>query len=226
MRAMQAIEITVAQPDDADEVIRLFGALHQHNATLDPRFALAEGWQALVRVYLQQAQQAQDSLWLLARHAGRAIGFILVEVHLDAPLYRHRRWAEIVGLYVEPAYRGRQVAQQLVARAVAWARERQLAVMQLYVTAGNYRARRFYARQGFITSQVIMRRTLDAALPAEDQSWAHAAERLHFSESGIRPLDMHEQQHHASGASPAPDAVASDDQGQTCYNLDATGGQL
>ncbi|WP_026369187.1 GNAT family N-acetyltransferase [Kallotenue papyrolyticum] len=222
---MQAIDITVAQPDDADEVIRLFGALHQHNATLDPRFALAEGWQALVRVYLHQAQQAQDSLWLLARHAGRAIGFILVEVHLDAPLYRHRRWAEIVGLYVEPAYRGRQVAQQLVARAVAWARERQLGVMQLYVTAGNYRARRFYARQGFITSQVIMRRTLDGAPAAEDQTWTHAAERLHFSESGIRPLDMHEQQHRASGAQPLPSDAGSDDQGQTCYNLDATGGQ-
>ncbi len=194
---MSHITIMPAQLADADDVIRLFGALHDHNATLDPRFALADDWERLVREYLRQSAGSADSIWLLARDGERAVGFVLVEVHTDSPLYRYRRWAEIVGLYVEPAYRGTNLARRLMDQAYAWAIEHHLSVMQLYVTASNHPARRFYARQGFATSQVIMRRVLTTEELVDDLPREHADDRLHFSEGGARPLDMHEHAHRA-----------------------------
>jgi GNAT superfamily N-acetyltransferase len=192
---MGRIKIVSATPADAAEVIRLFGALHRYNSNLDSRFELADGWEDLVRQYLQQSEDSADSVWFLARDNFRVVGFVLVEIHLDSPLYRHRRWAEIVGLYVEPEYRGSAVATLLMEHAYSWAVSHNLRAMQLYVTAANEPARRFYSKQGFADSQVIMRRTLSADDALEDFLPIHSHERLHFSEGGARPLDMHERAH-------------------------------
>lgn len=192
---MQLIDIVTATPADAEDVIRLFGELHRYNSSLDPRFALAEGWQQLVYQYLEQSESSADSAWLLARDNSRAVGFVLVEIHLDSPLYRHPRWAEIVGLYVEPEYRGGAVADLLMEQAYGWAVSRNLPMMQLYVTAANDSARRFYTKQGFANSQVIMRRALSAEDALVDLLPTHSHQRLHFSEGGARPLDMHERAH-------------------------------
>jgi|GEM_PF-1070644 len=192
---MHSIQIVQATPADTPEVIRLFGALHRFNAELAPHFALADGWEELVEQYLSESEQSDDSVWLLACDQERPIGFVLVEIHIDSPLYRHRRWAEIVGLYVEAAYRGSQVAQLLMEQAYRWARSHNLRVMQLYVTASNHQARRFYDKQGFVDSQLIMRRPLIEADGYDETPARYAHHRLHFSEGGARPLDMHHRSH-------------------------------
>ncbi|HEX6288273.1 MAG TPA: GNAT family N-acetyltransferase [Herpetosiphonaceae bacterium] len=192
---MRPIDIVAATPADAAEVIRLFGELHRYNSQLDPRFALADGWEELVHQYLQQSEDSADSSWLLARDNSRVVGFVLVELHADSPLYRHRYWAEIVGLYVDPEYRGSDVADLLMEQAYAWALRRNLRIMQLYVTATNYQAQRFYGKQGFVGTQLIMRRTLSESDVLEAPLATHSHRRLHFSEGGARPLDMHERAH-------------------------------
>jgi ribosomal protein S18 acetylase RimI-like enzyme len=116
-------------------------------------------------------------------------------VHYDAPLYRHRRWAEIVGLYLEPEHRGQGTAAALMQHAYDWAVQHRLRVMQLYVTASNHRAQRFYTREGFTTSQIIMRRILSDDEQEFGAPASHHAGRLHFSEGGTRRLDMHERMH-------------------------------
>ena len=192
---MLSIDIVVATPADSADVVRLFGALHRYNATLDASFALADGWEALVQQYLEQVENSDESTWLLARHQDQAIGFVLIEVHTDSPLYRHRRWAEIVGLYVDEGYRGDDVAGLLMEHAYEWAARQRLRRMQLYVTAANQQAQRFYDKQGFSTSQVIMRRAITSDDVQHPSLMEHPQHRLHFSESGARPLDMHGHRH-------------------------------
>jgi ribosomal protein S18 acetylase RimI-like enzyme len=192
---MQSIVINAAMPADTVDVIQLFGQLHRFNASLDPRFELAGNWEQLVETYLQQLQQSHDSAWLLARHDHQTIGFVLVEVHTDSPLYRHRRWAEIVGLYVTPEYRGSNVAQLLMDHAYDWALQHNLRIMQLYVTAANERAQSFYRKQGFEDCQLIMRRSLTDADLQDETLAEHSHHLLHFSEGGGRPIDMHGHTH-------------------------------
>jgi GNAT superfamily N-acetyltransferase len=181
------IQISEATAEDQADVLRLFGALHRYNAELDPRFALADNWEQLVVTYLQQSDHSDESIWLLARAGTQALGFALVEVHYDSPLYKYRRWAEIVGLYVDPEHRSSDVTDLLMEHAYAWAEGHQLHTMQLYVTASNVRAQRFYKRHSFSTSQLIMRRVLSSN-HGEGEKAVHAADRLHFSEGGSRPF--------------------------------------
>jgi ribosomal protein S18 acetylase RimI-like enzyme len=187
MTATAQVMIGEATSGDANDVIRLFGALHRYNAALDPRFELVDNWADLVAVYLEQSHHSDESAWLLAHVGTQVVGFVLVEVHTDSPLYKHRRWAEIVGLYVDEEHRGGDVADRLMEHAYAWAQEHQLHTMQLYVTATNERAHRFYARHGFEPSQQILRRTL-LPMPDAEQAVPPVRDRLHFGEGGTRPF--------------------------------------
>jgi GNAT superfamily N-acetyltransferase len=148
--------------DEVTDIERLFLRLHLHNASLDPRFALAEHWEQHFAALIERALIGRDHLALLARDQGKPAGFLLAAVHCDSPLWRHREWAEVIALYVERPWRGTGLADDLATRALNWATELGLPAVQLYVTASNARAMRFYERQGFSASQVIMRSLLPA----------------------------------------------------------------
>jgi GNAT superfamily N-acetyltransferase len=138
----------------------LFFKLHLYNAGLDPRFALAEDWERHLTARIEHALAGRDHLALLARIGGEPAGFLLAAVHIDDPLWQHREWAEVEALYVERAWRGTGLADELLGRAFDWADERDLTAVQLYVTASNTRAISFYERQGFRSAQAVMRTLL------------------------------------------------------------------
>ncbi len=56
----------------------------------------------------------------------------------------------LVGMWVHPDVRGRQVAGRLVAELVEWARGSGAPAVVLWVVSDNERARRFYRRLGFV----------------------------------------------------------------------------
>jgi len=63
----------------------------------------------------------------------------------------HHADIDLVSMWVEAAYRGSGVAEQLVDAVLDWARdEAQAQVVGLWVTRGNGRAQRFYEREGFV----------------------------------------------------------------------------
>jgi len=153
-----------ARSADTDAVAALFGALHRHNAALDARFALADGWRALLDAHFARTHASDAALWLLAWDDGdgdgdgaEPVGLLLVEAHQDSPLFRERGWAELIALYVAPAYRGAGLAGRLIDAAADWAAARGFDRLQLYVTTTNEPARRFYHRRGLRPVQEIWR---------------------------------------------------------------------
>jgi GNAT superfamily N-acetyltransferase len=56
---------------------------------------------------------------------------------------------ELVGMFVEPAARGRGVGAALVETVCAWARDRGMARLYLWVTSTNQAALALYRRSGF-----------------------------------------------------------------------------
>lgn len=175
--------ITVATLADDYHVRRMFGALHAHNAALDPRFTLAEGWEHVLDQHLAHVRAAGHGLTLLAWIGALPVGLAMFDGHLDSPLFRHRRWCELLALYVEPAARGGGAADRLLDAGVRWARQRGYDRIQLYVTATNLPAKRFYARHGFRPTQEIWRREIHAAgesshFPADEAVYAQGHELL------------------------------------------------
>jgi GNAT superfamily N-acetyltransferase len=183
--------VTVAAPADialrpaADAefwaVARLFAALHEFNAGLDAHFRLAEGWEPLLREHFNRTHRAPGALWLL------------VEAHTDSPLFADRRWAELVALYVAPGLRGGDLGHQLAETAKLWASAHGFARLQLYVTASNARAKRFYARCGLAPVQEIWRVELapvpDVTPPADPSCEEHG-HATHQLELGHHHLAM------------------------------------
>jgi len=57
--------------------------------------------------------------------------------------------AEVVSMWVRPAFRGRRVGEALIEAAASWAKSRSFATLLLWVTESNMPAQRLYARCGF-----------------------------------------------------------------------------
>jgi GNAT superfamily N-acetyltransferase len=151
-----------ARSRDIAAVKAFFWRLHTFNASLDPRFALADDWEAQLDLTLEQALAGREALCLIARErrTGQPSGFILAALHQDSRLWRHREWVEVEALYVDEVWRGRGLAAALLARVCRWALSLDQPVVQLYVTACNERALHFYQREGFHQTQAILRRVL------------------------------------------------------------------
>jgi len=61
-----------------------------------------------------------------------------------------RHLAQVVGMMVRPAWRGRGIAQALLLECIAGARAAGIEALTLSVTAGNGSAERLYDRMGFV----------------------------------------------------------------------------
>jgi ribosomal protein S18 acetylase RimI-like enzyme len=153
-------QIVAAQLADCDDVVALFGALHEYNASLDTHFSLSDEWETLLRSDFRQTWHSKDRLWLLVKDGHRAVGLLIAGVHTDSPLFRHRQWVEVEALYVAPTHQSMGLAHRLLNRAYDWAEAKGLARVQLYVTASNERAQAVYSEQGFTITQAIMRKSL------------------------------------------------------------------
>lgn len=156
---------TIRSAESADDwaIRHLFGALHDFNASLEPRFALAEGWEEVLDEHLIHGRRENRGLTLLAWDESAPIGLLMMDGHTDSPLFRNRYWAELLALYVTPSARGAGVADRLMARANGWARAQGYPHVQLYVTATKTRAKRFYTRHGFGPIQEIWSADIGAA---------------------------------------------------------------
>ena len=166
--------VTYRQAAKADTwaVRRLFRGLHDYNAGLDPLFALSDDWERVLDEHLERVWDRGVGLVVIAWEEENPVGLIMMQGHTDSPLFRHRRWAELVAIFVDPSARSSGVADHLCAVGVEWARERGYGRVQLYVTASNDRAKRFYQRLGFRPVQEIWRMHVDAFEPGPEAALA------------------------------------------------------
>lgn len=99
-------------------------------------------------------ESSRDEVWwrervagatnLVAWHEGCAVGTAvgIPDRHEDGS-------REVVAVWVEPEFRGRGVAQQLVLSLVEWATDASATAIAMWVSDGNDEARRVYERCGF-----------------------------------------------------------------------------
>ncbi len=156
--SIPALRIARAQWDDFAIVAESFEAVRSYNASLDHRFTLAHDWRdILLDHFASTFTDPGSALWLVAWSGTQAIGLLVVFVHHDSPLLKHRRWAEVAALYVNPSFRGGGVAQGLMVEAQSWAAVHGFDRVQVHAAATNDQARSFYRRAGFQPHQEVLR---------------------------------------------------------------------
>jgi RimJ/RimL family protein N-acetyltransferase len=84
---------------------------------------------------------AAFAAWL----AGDAVGMVGVVRRTDEP-----HLSDLIAMWVDPVARGSGAADALVRAVLAWAADAGCAAVHLEVVPGNLRARRVYARLGFV----------------------------------------------------------------------------
>jgi GNAT superfamily N-acetyltransferase len=80
----------------------------------------------------------------VAEENGRAVGLVFGLFDRD-----DRSLGHLGGMWVEPASRRRGVGRELTDAVIAWARERKLRALELWVTEGNGDAAHLYTSRGF-----------------------------------------------------------------------------
>ncbi|MBK8266810.1 MAG: GNAT family N-acetyltransferase [Planctomycetes bacterium] len=86
----------------------------------------------------------------VACQGGAVVGWIQVGVHV---CLESTPFAEIYGLVVDEAERGRGIGKTLVIRAEAWARERGMARLRVRTNVVREATHRFYESLGFSVSK-------------------------------------------------------------------------
>jgi GNAT superfamily N-acetyltransferase len=142
-------KIRPGRREDAAEAARLWMRSAEEHTGHDEIYATAPGAERVMRRFLADLTGSSRSFLFVAEAGGRTVGFISGELREGSPTFRHRTWASVDDVYVEPEHRNAGVGRALLESVEAWARERRADGISLQVAAANERGRKFYADLGF-----------------------------------------------------------------------------
>lgn len=156
---MDTLTIRAAQETDLDAMAALAAELVRMHHALDPaRFMLASGVEAGYRRWFSRELRNEDAVLLVADDGGAVAGYLYgraEERDWNALLDRH---AALEDILVREDHRGAGIAEKLIERFVAWAKERGRPRVVLHTAYGNERAQRLFARAGFRPTMLEMTR--------------------------------------------------------------------
>ena len=147
--AASAVTIERRGADAIDELEPLWLELKNHHGACTPRLPVRgdeESWTLRRRDYVRWLAEPGAFL-LLARQAGRAVGYALVRIEEAGPTWiEPERVAIVQDISVAARARGAGIGRALLDRV---GEESGAAVMQLAVLGANASAKAFYERLGF-----------------------------------------------------------------------------
>jgi ribosomal protein S18 acetylase RimI-like enzyme len=164
---MDAPEITRLDPGAVDDLEPLYRSLHGHHRAVSHLPVLADddlSWERR-RAWYGRLLADGEAFALVARAGGRPVGYAFVEVRDgdDDTWPYGRRMAELVTLSVAPDSRGGGVGSALMDAVDVELERRGVHDLEMFVMAGNDRAREFYERRGFRVGEHLLFRFGDRA---------------------------------------------------------------
>jgi len=90
-----------------------------------------------------------NTVVLIAEIAGEPVGCGLGTIKENDACYNEMRYGYIGLMYVDEAYRGKNIAGEIVQKIVQWFRDRSISEIRLKVYASNSGAVRAYRKYGF-----------------------------------------------------------------------------
>lgn len=106
--------------------------------------------------WLGKLTNSDSSAFLVAEDEENLVGFLVATVEREIPIYRLKEFAFIHDIWVEPDYRQRGVARQMVILAVEIFQKMDIHQIRLDTAAINEAARRLFASCGFRISTIEM----------------------------------------------------------------------
>ena len=146
--------------DDLPAIEALFDEFQGSLVDLDPlrRLRRAPGYGAAGVTAQRLRVVADRGRWLVAEVDGTVVGFVVGSVHETTPedeleVVSAKR-GRVAELYVQPHYRRRGIARNLMAEIETWCRGQGCQMVQVEVFAPNEQARSFYEQLGYLTRYI------------------------------------------------------------------------
>lgn len=153
------MEIRLAASEDINPICGLYKEFFAYSARLQPQYYRAgeEGGE-----YPKSVIASEDADIFIAVEEGAVCGLIHVRRAHTPPFdaIEQYEYAEIVDLIVTAASRRKGIGSALMDAAKQWARERNLAYIELFVLSEAKGEFLFYEREGFVTVSHTMRYAL------------------------------------------------------------------
>lgn len=144
-----SVAVRTARAADAEAIATSWRTLLELHAGIDAAFAVRESAaDGLADEFRRAIARNAGRVWV-AEEAGRFAGFCAAHVEPAPPALAERSRCVITELAVEPSARRRGVGRALAEAALAWARERGAARVEVRVAARNSEAQAFWRALGF-----------------------------------------------------------------------------
>jgi GNAT superfamily N-acetyltransferase len=115
----------------------------------DPRIHLTEGAIPAYRAYLGYHLASGESCVCVAEAAGRVVGFCLLTISRNLPMFLPARYGYLSDLVVEPAWRRRGIGRALFEQSLGWLHGNKIQSVQLQFYAFNKSGAAFWQAMGF-----------------------------------------------------------------------------
>lgn len=137
-----------ARKADLDDVGRLWIALLEEHAGLDPRFEVAlDALDRWVNDYAHWLQDERQRVYV-AEQQGQVVGFVRAEQWAPLPIYGESLEVYINEIYIAGPFRGKGLGSDLLDHVTQWASTLKADRLRLGMLAANAEGRRFWERQG------------------------------------------------------------------------------
>jgi len=151
------MEIRPATADDVPGVLPMveqIGALHE--SWDRAKYGRLPNFPERYRRWMTAQAQNPSSVFLVAEHEGRLVGFLIGTTDREIPIYRIEQYGFIHDLWVEERYRNEGIGRQMVTLAIERFRDIGVTQVRLETAGPNEIARKLFETCGFRTSAVSM----------------------------------------------------------------------
>ena len=138
-----------ASAADLEAIIELWSGMMAEHSREDPRIRLTAEAPAAYRAYAASHIDQEDSMLEVAEADGRIVGFMLLMISRNLPVFRPSLYGYLSDLAVAPRWRRRGIGRDLVRRGAEWLRRRDIHTIQLQYYEFNRRAGSFWRALGF-----------------------------------------------------------------------------
>ncbi len=144
---------------DLDTLVGLQSKLALAHADIDKFYSLQANFDKKVRDFFSESIKSKESMVYVAEIGGKIVGYILCVYKEGAPIFKFRKYASILDIYVEQSFRRKGVANRLFLEAKRFAKRVSADFIVLDVDVLNTSAVNFYLKGGLkpLMTRMIMR---------------------------------------------------------------------
>ncbi len=143
------MKVRPAQPEDLDSIELLWLEMMEFHINLDEYFVIDPEAEVVHRKYMKNILEGGSSQVLVAEDGKQILGYLVMRVCENPPIYPHKKYVEISALSVSEKSRRKGVGRQLVNGAFDWSSDQGITRVECSVAVKNPISKAFWEKLGF-----------------------------------------------------------------------------